>query len=82
MEVMESVIRSPDTEVDLLRAISARSFLPRNTGDYYRYTGSLTTPACNEGVIWTVFARTLPLSADQVIKFKLAYFILIYESWY
>ena len=66
IEVMEKVDEFPDKAVDLERKITARSFLPRNTADYYRYHGSLTTPNCNEGVIWTVFINTLPMSADQV----------------
>lgn len=63
---MEKVDKFPNREAALDRSISAKSFLPRNTADYYRYTGSLTTPTCNEGVIWTVFSKTLPISADQV----------------
>ncbi|GJQ74614.1 hypothetical protein Trydic_g21469 [Trypoxylus dichotomus] len=70
IEVMENVVHNTTIEVELQRHIAARSFLPRITGDYYRYTGSLTTPACNEGVIWTVFHRTLPLSADQIRHFE------------
>ena len=36
-------------------------------GDYYRYFGGLTTPACNEIVQWTVFTRAIPISARQVM---------------
>jgi hypothetical protein len=28
------------------------------TTNYYRYTGSLTTPACSEGILWCVRACT------------------------
>lgn len=33
---------------------------------YYRYMGSLTTPACTEGVIWTVIDEIKTVSEDQV----------------
>ncbi|XP_044957946.1 alpha carbonic anhydrase 7-like isoform X1 [Hordeum vulgare subsp. vulgare] len=33
---------------------------------YYRYMGSLTTPPCDEGVIWTVIKRVATVSTDQL----------------
>ncbi|CAO2839478.1 unnamed protein product [Amaranthus hypochondriacus] len=33
---------------------------------YYRYMGSLTTPACNEGVIWTVETKIGTVSNEQL----------------
>jgi carbonic anhydrase len=37
---------------------------------FYRYEGSLTTPACNEVVLWTVFATPLEISADQMNQLR------------
>ena len=34
--------------------------------EYYRYTGSLTTPPCSEGVKWIVLAETRHISAEQM----------------
>lgn len=67
IEVMQNITQTPNVPTKLERNLQARSFIPRVTGDYYRYMGSLTTPTCNEGVIWTVFDKTLPLSASQVL---------------
>ncbi|XP_014896624.1 carbonic anhydrase 4b [Poecilia latipinna] len=36
---------------------------------YFRYNGSLTTPNCNEAVVWTLFESTIPLSRSQVSAF-------------
>ncbi|XP_041035938.1 carbonic anhydrase 4-like [Carcharodon carcharias] len=37
-----------------------------NHTKYYRYNGSLTTPECNEVVVWTVFEEPIHLNASLV----------------
>ncbi|CAL4062774.1 unnamed protein product [Meganyctiphanes norvegica] len=43
-----------------------RAFLPKDTEKFYRYEGSLTTPTCNEAVIWTVFDTPVRVSENQL----------------
>jgi len=38
--------------------------------DFYRYSGSLTTPGCFESVTWTVFHKILKVSQAQMTKFR------------
>lgn len=49
-------------------AFSAYSMLPGNSGDFFTYAGSLTTPPLSENVRWTVFAEPIKISQKQVIK--------------
>ncbi|KAF0309367.1 putative carbonic anhydrase 3 [Amphibalanus amphitrite] len=44
--------------------------LPWNTGEFFRYRGSLTTPGCHQAVTWTVFTQTLRVSASQMSLFR------------
>ncbi|NXD50317.1 CAH4 anhydrase, partial [Corvus moneduloides] len=41
---------------------------------YYRYEGSLTTPDCYEGVIWTIFEKPVELSLTQLSQFSALHF--------
>lgn len=41
------------------------------TAPYYRYTGSLTTPACYESVKWSVLRSPIKITAAQVNLIKL-----------
>lgn len=40
-------------------------FIPGNT-EFYKYSGSLTTPPCSEGVYWMVFKHPVEASAEQI----------------
>jgi len=43
---------------------------PVISGPYYSYSGSLTTPTCNEVVQWIVFKETLSISSAQMEQFR------------
>ena len=35
-------------------------------GKFFRYMGSLTTPPCTEGILWTVFSREIPIREESL----------------
>lgn len=48
--------------------IDPAALLPEDR-TYFRYHGSLTTPPCSEGVLWTVFAQPVEASSEQIQTF-------------
>lgn len=57
----------PEQEVHVTK-VSPDALLPTNR-DYYRFTGSLTTPPCTEGVTWLVMKQPVTASAGQIQQF-------------
>ncbi len=47
----------------------AEQLLPENR-NYYRFSGSLTTPPCSEGVRWLVMKQPVEVSQAQIDAFK------------
>jgi carbonic anhydrase len=58
--------KSAETKLDI--QINAADFLPA-VQTTYRYSGSLTTPPCTEGVSWLVMTSPLQVSAEQIAAF-------------
>jgi carbonic anhydrase len=52
--------------------LNATDLLPTDHA-YYRFSGSLTTPPCSEGVTWYVMKAAVPLSKAQVAAFAALY---------
>ncbi|KAM6183696.1 carbonic anhydrase 9 isoform 1-T1 [Erethizon dorsatum] len=46
--------------------LDVSALLPSDLSRYFQYEGSLTTPPCSQGVIWTLFNQTVRLSARQL----------------
>ncbi len=51
-----------------LSASDVNALLPTDKA-YYRFSGSLTTPPCSEGVRWLVLKKPVTISKEQVEKF-------------
>ncbi|XP_065765018.1 carbonic anhydrase 4 isoform X2 [Muntiacus reevesi] len=67
-----SDIRRPNTNTTMKRSISLFDLLPEEESlrHYFRYLGSLTTPTCDEKVVWTVFQEPIQLHRDQILAFS------------
>jgi carbonic anhydrase len=52
----------------VLSSDDVKALLPKNK-DYYKFTGSLTTPPCSEEVKWHVIKTPLTISKEQVKQF-------------
>jgi len=48
--------------------IEPARLLPRSPA-YFRYWGSLTTPPCSEGVLWSVYREPVEVSEGQIRRF-------------
>jgi carbonic anhydrase len=54
------------------QAFNPADLLPADHG-YYRFTGSLTTPPCSEGVHWQVLKEPVEVSHEQIKAFQKLY---------
>lgn len=56
-----------ESEVEVTDEISIDDLLGNvNRDSFFRYSGSLTTPSCNEAVVWTVFKESVKVDQDLV----------------
>jgi carbonic anhydrase len=57
-----------DTE-ELKQSVNLAALLPSDK-HYYRFSGSLTTPPCTEGIRWLVMKDRVTLSEEQLTQFQ------------
>ncbi|KAI1896323.1 hypothetical protein AGOR_G00093600 [Albula goreensis] len=63
-------IKHEDSIVNITHKISMDDLLGDvDRSKYYRYKGSLTTPDCNEAVVWTLFKTPIKVKKDLLKKF-------------
>jgi carbonic anhydrase len=66
--IFESLPDDVHVKHELDELFDPATFLPRRRRNY-RYTGSLTTPPCTEGVHWAVLANPVTISDEHLAQF-------------
>ena len=64
-EAVKRIQRQNQT-TEINYGIRLYDLLPENKNAFYRYKGSLTTPNCNEIVMWTVFKEKVEIDREQM----------------
>ncbi|MGM0512081.1 MAG: carbonic anhydrase, partial [Pseudomonadota bacterium] len=57
-----------DQTAVLNKPLDIKALLPKQF-NFYRFSGSLTTPPCSEGVSWLVLDQPVSASAEQISQF-------------
>lgn len=70
LDSAESVKNDAGKSNDIKSGFAPIELLPNDRSTYFRYEGSLTTPSCDEAVIWTVLDKSIPFSITQIERFK------------
>ncbi|HWL28711.1 MAG TPA: carbonic anhydrase family protein [Burkholderiaceae bacterium] len=61
--------KDKNAATELKSAFAPADILPA-ARDYFRFSGSLTTPPCSEGVRWLVLKSPMTVAPDQVAQFE------------
>ncbi len=67
--MLDNILGSVGAEMRL----DPNDLLPEDTGSYYHWEGSLTTPPCSEGVEWFLMKTPIEASKDQIEAFRKYY---------
>ncbi|UJR19870.1 hypothetical protein I4U23_023003 [Adineta vaga] len=51
-------------------AFNLSQLMKANEREFFRYTGSLTTPPCTENVIWTIFIDKIPIAEESLNQLR------------
>lgn len=66
-DLLSAVNRTFNRSVSFEQQVDISRMFPTSPSPrFYRYNGSLTTPPCTEGVIWTLLKKTVPISSYQL----------------
>ena len=58
-----------DQTAVLNKPLDIKALLPKQF-NFYRFSGSLTTPPCSEGVRWIVLEQPVSASTEQINQFR------------
>ena len=64
-KIIKQLPKEGDKPAILKTRLLASEMMPNNQ-DYYRFSGSLTTPPCSEGVRWILIKTPMTASAEQI----------------
>ncbi|MCL2831217.1 MAG: carbonic anhydrase [Betaproteobacteria bacterium] len=70
-EAWKAMPKEKGEPAPLKKEVDIQALLPKHLA-YYRFSGSLTTPPCTEGVRWLVLKESASISREQVEQFSAA----------
>ena len=75
-DIFQSIkhVKKENKTTTIENGIKLKDLLPDNKLQYYRYYGSLTTPSCNEIVVWTIFKQKIEISQGQLDEIRKVYY--------
>jgi carbonic anhydrase len=70
--IWSAMPRQEGPERDAGTAVEPGALMPGERS-FYRYMGSLTTPPCTQGIVWTLFRQSIEASPEQIRQFAALY---------